>query len=454
MTDSVFKGFDVASLMATAAAQPNGSQKAKFAADVATALGSGAIYEIRAGVTVPLNESALDGSVVYRTTISGPLTSSSSGVPMPTQFVEPPTINVSNALTTGVVEIIRSASNPAIEIRTPLKAGGGDGFLTASKALNGSYYVRTSGRILVPPAVLDVGAGGGGGGTVLSLEEEMNRSMQKPPPREGRVVHGPNASWGSNHPEATRYPPNYSVPVFSDTGLGSTYGYGAGNLTFLPWLDYWDEATTPWGTAHVTNPHNRKVAMHVRDWYTACYFTDTNQWEVEGPYQLTSLGQVQMYDGNFGLNSNQPSGTFPPSQRVTWSDGTIGARTINESGITSPSQVRHHHSWSTWYDIPSGRHNALYAFATFFKARIEPVTQTVDGTQVNGTATDVANARMLVWCGADHYRAPGNKPDIDAIAHGRPRYITGDYQWFGCWVRKQGNTDQSWIQSHPLPVDE
>lgn len=149
MTDSVFKGFDIASLIAAASALPVGQQKAKYCADVVTQIGSNPIYELQVG-----------GVVKYRTTVSGALTSSSAGIALPTQFTEPPTVNLADGLT-DAVEVIRHATNTSIEIRTPVKVGGGAGYLTASKALDGTWTVRTSTRNILAPATLDVSLGGG-----------------------------------------------------------------------------------------------------------------------------------------------------------------------------------------------------------------------------------------------------------------------------------------------------
>lgn len=141
---ATFKGFDVNALMTTAALQPQGQQKAKYSADVAAQIGTNPIVEIR-----------INATVIYRSTISGSMTSSSSGIAFPTQFTEPPSLNVANALTdANAVIVLRNASNAAIEILIPVKAGGAAGFLTASAALDGTKTVRTSGLLLVPPASL------------------------------------------------------------------------------------------------------------------------------------------------------------------------------------------------------------------------------------------------------------------------------------------------------------
>lgn len=435
MTDAVFSGFDVDALMQVANAQPVGQQKAKYSADVAAALGANPIFEIYVS------------GAVYRSTVNGMLVGNSAGIVIPSQFVEPPSINIANALTaSSAVVNLRNANNTAVKITIPVKAGGGGGFLTASKALDGTEVVRTSGFFLSPPTTLDInpGGGGGGGGDAGLLQTALREAMVNPPGREGRCVHSVNSTWSQGYPQPTYIPEAYTVQCFPNQF------YGAGNTQLLPWLVAWDEATSAFGQPHITNPSNRKVAMHVRDWYTLAHYSDNNQWVVHGPHQIT--GVIEQYDGRFGANSNQPAGDFPPEQRVTFSDGTKGVRMINESGITQPSQVRMQHSWSSFYQIPSSRHAYIDAIVSAFKARLEPVSTTASGANVGGTATDVTNARILCWTGIDHYPINYAKPDIEASMQGRPKFLTADYRWHSSWVKlPPDGVSQSWLDSRPVP---
>lgn len=283
-------------------------------------------------------------------------------------------------------------------------------------------------------------------GGLVPLQPALSIAMNNPPGREARAVHSVSPSWSANYPEPSRYPPSYSTYVFPN--MFDEPGYSSG-VDMLPWLVFWDEATTAYGFSHINNPANKKVALHVRDWYLFVHFSDTNQWEVFGPVQLTS--GLEQYDGNFGQNSNQPAGDFPPDQSVVWSDGTKGAILKNESGITSPSQVRMQHSWSTKTRMPASRKQYIDAIGTAFLARLEPVTTAASGLNIGGTATDVANARLLLWNGIDHYPASGTKPDTHALMAGRPRFVTGEYQWYASWVR-DGTLDQNWIDTHPVSL--
>lgn len=150
----IFSGIDIATVMAAASAQPVGSQKAKYAADVAAALGSNPILRIRVPGASP--------EIVYATTIPGSLIGTASGISIPAQFVEPPTVNLANALAEAVLEI-GSASNSAVKVSMPLKAAVAEGYITASHALDGTRVARASSLLLAPPNVLDVGGGSGGG---------------------------------------------------------------------------------------------------------------------------------------------------------------------------------------------------------------------------------------------------------------------------------------------------
>lgn len=280
----------------------------------------------------------------------------------------------------------------------------------------------------------------------LPLQPALRDSMENPPGREGRVVHGINSNWSAYYPEATTLGPSYTQQVFPYVFSQAPYSSG---VKVLPWMIAWDEATTAYGTAHVTNPSNRKVSFHVKNWYAFIHFSDTNSWVYDGPHQLTSV--IEQYDGTFGPNSNQPAGAFPLEQQVTFSDGSNGIRLINESGITSPTQVRLQHSWSTFYTIPQNRIQYVDAIGSGFVGRLEPVSVTKSGAVVGGTAQDVANARILVWTSLDHYPITGAKPDVDGLMAGRPRFATGNWAWYCSWVKVKP-LSQSWLDQHPVNI--
>lgn len=272
--------------------------------------------------------------------------------------------------------------------------------------------------------------------------------MQNPPGREGRVALAFYEGFTSNYPEFTNTSAsNYTSQVFRN-GL-----YGANQTQWQPWLVMWEEATRAYGQPHVLNPANRKVATHVRDWYCGTHYSDTDTWVISGPVQYTDV--PDMFDGY--IAGYQSSGKFPANQRVTHSDGTAGAILVNDSGITDPHDFRCQHSWWSKDDgsrgmiqIDPSRYNAIDAVFMAIKAKVEPVTTALDGTAINGTATDVQNSRILMWTGIDHYPKTYSKPDWDALMAGRPVLLTGNYKWHCSWV-KQGSADQTWLDAHPVP---
>ncbi len=128
MADATVYGIDLNALMSVAGAQAQGSQKARYCSDIASLLGSNAIFRIK-----------VSGTTKYQSTVVGALTSSSSGIAMPTQLVEPPSVNVADALTDASALLeLSNATNQTIKITVPVKEGGATGFLDADAALDGT----------------------------------------------------------------------------------------------------------------------------------------------------------------------------------------------------------------------------------------------------------------------------------------------------------------------------
>lgn len=187
MTTATLVGFDVPALVAAAGSQAVGQQKAKYCADVATQLGANPIFEIVVGGVVKYRSTATGGTV---------LASSSAGVVIPAQFVEPPSVNLADALTgSNCFVFIRHATNTAIYVSVPVKLGGGVGFLSASLALDGSRLVRTSAFRLTAPATLDVT--GGTTGTVTYAKQSLIDDMTLANENEWGIAQAPNTQRGS-----------------------------------------------------------------------------------------------------------------------------------------------------------------------------------------------------------------------------------------------------------------
>ena len=249
MTAAVFKGFDVTALVNAALALSVGNQKAKYSSDVAAQLGANPIFEIQVG-----------GTAVYRSTVSGSLAGDSSGITIPSQFVEPPTVNAANALTdSSAVVVIRNASNASIEIRIPVKAGGATGFATASEALDGTDPVRTSSLILRAPSILDVSLGGGdflpAANPALSMAQGYIESMTMV--NQGQSVNHSSAHWTGSPGQVTVG--SYAALQYLCTEGGDilTQGTGLNAQTFWNWMDI--------STGH-SNTNNELQCLGMEAW--------------------------------------------------------------------------------------------------------------------------------------------------------------------------------------------
>ncbi len=276
MTDSVFKGLDIGSLMSSAAAQPIGNQKAKYCADVATAIGTNPIYELQVG-----------GVVKYRTTVSGSLAFSADGIALPSQFTEPPTVNAADALAEAV-EVIRSASNPSIEIRTPLKVGGGIGFLSATKGLDGSYAVRTNARIIKAPLSLDVTNGNGGTPPTGSPTITMQRLIDD---MTLASVNQPRFGTSLN-PQAGGYALTYdNVKACVDDSIAK------GHVFAYKHYDYMDEIL-PWFWVYAGVGHNDSLNLRLQYGYgvISVLRKSTNTW-VDSSVRVGGFNGY-VWDGN------------------------------------------------------------------------------------------------------------------------------------------------------------
>lgn len=155
MPTVTFNGIDTAAVVASAKTLAVGAQKARYCQQIVALLGANPIVQI-----------LVNSVVVYQSTITGSLPYGAAGIGLPAAFIEPPSINVANAVTAASSYfVIRSASNASVYVQIPVKAGGDGGvsFLTLGSALDGTKLVRDGGVVLRPPADLDVSTGTGGG---------------------------------------------------------------------------------------------------------------------------------------------------------------------------------------------------------------------------------------------------------------------------------------------------
>lgn len=135
-------GVNVSALLAAAASQPSGQRGLKYSGDVSNLLGSFPIVEVIVG-----------GIVRYRTTVNGSLSYSASGIAIPSQFNEPPSVNQVDALTSADSKIrFRPASGADVALDVNVNVNTIVGALKIDKGLNGSRVLRMSGVVIRPPA--------------------------------------------------------------------------------------------------------------------------------------------------------------------------------------------------------------------------------------------------------------------------------------------------------------
>lgn len=265
----IFKGIDLNAVMSAATSAPLGSQKARYSADVAALLGTNPIVRI-----------TVNGVTKYQSTISGSLTGTSAGISIPARFVEPPSVNVADALSEAVLEI-QHATNTSVKVSMPLKAAVAAGYLTASAALDGTKVVRTSSLLMVPPSPLDVGGGTSGSGTLPSGAPTININTL------------------IDFMKAADQNPQYGIPPAPGASITTPCNYTGINKIcrglstyYNNFPDYWD-ALAPWLWLYLGQGH---TATGKRIQYRNCILSvqrkSNGQW-VDGI--MTNLG------GNHGL---------------------------------------------------------------------------------------------------------------------------------------------------------
>lgn len=417
MADATVYGIDINALMAVAGAQAQGSQKARFCSDIATILGSNAIFRIKVG-----------GTTKYQSTVVGALTSSASGIAMPTQFVEPASTNVADALTASDALIeVSNASNQTIRITVPLKSSVNAAFLLASAVLDGTKLVRTSGVLLTPPTSLDASVGSGST-TGIYLVSTLNADMANGNTNGWYIEAAPNTqdlngpggkypyiAIGRNRSDAQSYWPGEYLSDSSPQGVGISDGT---SIRRQPWFVVGRAAQVA-GTAGNTRVQTRgfkQLVLESGNTWTTDASTDeaieSASWHANFRSPGNETYEAITTGGQAGQRRVEPSGNGGGS-----SLGSIG---VGNDGSAIPRRLK----WALHgYPVNSSRtrlqwlqcHGAM----TVLEARL--ILHDPSGTD------DRANAGLLMWTGADWY-AGGSY--INEHCHGRLKLITNDWQIF------------------------
>lgn len=145
----VAENIDIAAIIATAQAQPQGTQKANYANAIIAALGTVFIELLREGVA-------------YYRDATGALTVNSNGdIVVPMQFDEPAELNQVADIQSGT-HVLHLYNGSAVTTRLviPLGPPGTSDAFILSDDTDGTRPVRTQNIVLRSPASLDTGAGG------------------------------------------------------------------------------------------------------------------------------------------------------------------------------------------------------------------------------------------------------------------------------------------------------
>ena len=451
MADATVYGIDINALVSVAGAQAQGSQKARFCSDIATLLGSNAIFRIKVG-----------GTTKYQSTVVGALSSSSAGIAMPLQFVEPPSTNVADALTAADALIeVSNASNSTIRITVPVKAGGASGFLTASAALDGTKLFRTSGVLLTPPASLDASVGGGSTSCIY-LVSTLVADMTTANTNSWHLDSAPTTA-NNNGPGGTRYA---QVNLALRRADGNSHWPGAylddDSYDGRTWSSGSTIRRTNWyvvGRAYqVTNQYSN-IRVQLRNYKLLGLKTD-NTWE-EIDAVDDNLIQDTSWHASFSSPGNEiyrPIGDEIKSQFggeldqiQTHASGDGGGQSLGSIGYGSvPYTSGGGQSLPKWYKWTNhGYPSTVYKTRSQWTGGYHGLLVVMEGRLIlHGSGADNrASCGLMVWMGADWY-LPSAAPDdyLQGCYASKIKLLTNDWQIFSAH-----DLTQAQLEAYPPP---
>ncbi len=267
-------GFDLNQVLAAAQARPNGSQKAFYTSEVAGYIGADPNITIR-----------VDGVLKYRAGITGSLTTSASGIELPTTFDEPPATNTADAITSddSIVEI-ESTVTPGRKLILPLAlaSAANPDKLAISAALDGTNAMRATTILLLPPSLLDPQVATGN--IIASVDrfiEQMTGASESSSKNWG------GASW-TNQQANIQCPSVDALDNMTSGGRGDIMTNNGGPDSIVPWN--WADA----GVGH-NGSNNILEATGAEAWVLKTSFTGS--WErLWGP--TTVGGGYRWQNGN------------------------------------------------------------------------------------------------------------------------------------------------------------
>lgn len=433
MADAAVYGVDINALMAIAGAQPSGSQKARFCSDIATLLGADAIFRIKVG-----------GATKYQTTIVGALASSSAGVALPSQMVEPPTTNVADALTASdaVIEV-SNASNQTIRITVPVKSSAASGFIQASGALDGTKAVRLNGVLLTPPATLDASVGTGGTTgiySVATLKADMSQGNDNGWRLDLGLFTADSNGPGGKFPyvaiarrrsegQSSHWPGEYlsdaeprGVPLTDGTTVRLQGWYVVGRAFEVP-----------------SGVGNTRVQIRG---YRLLGLNGSNVWETLGSAEECISGAS--WHANFrspgnetyeGISTGGQLGQRRAEPVANGGGSSLGSIGFGNDGTDPPRRSK----WAL-HGYPANSYKTRGTWLTYngllsyLEARL--ILHDPSGPD------DRSSAGLMIWSGADWYGNGGAASGyINELAHGRLKLITNDWKIFSVHDLTQAQLD-------------
>lgn len=431
-------GFPLKSMFAAAAALPVGQQRAAFCADVASRLGTNPLFRIVTG-TPPSH------TVKYETTIAGSLTGTSAGITIPAQLVEPPSVNLAEALTgTSCAMVVRNASNASVYIWVPIRVGGGSSggvtYLNASKALSGlaADTVRTSGLTLAPPLSLDVTGGGSGGGATTTFLQAAQTDMRRDPAsgtfdymgsyalNDSRLYLRTRLRASSQYTRAglvmNRYPdPRAFTSTNPDYQTELSYVSSSAperNHTLWTGLMWWsqiylDEAFASQANKHAPGYQNNTRVLF---WDAMVWIKRTNgTWERLIYVPNVDDGEAWYPDFTSGQTSSAPG--YDARTEL----GGMSVRTTPPTGVASDGLYRIQHPYG-----------GLRSWDAQNVAEVLSCCKTALVLHDPSGPDDRQYSRFLAACGADYYPTPqpGQLPYYYGIGTSRHKHVRAVYPAF------------------------
>jgi hypothetical protein len=450
VTEVGVTGIDLGAAMAEAGAKALGSQKQHFMGLISTALGPGPIVEIRVGVAAK-----------YRTTVpNNQYLTASDRITLPVQMVEPPSINVADALTaSNCVLAVRNATNASIEIVIPLKVGATDGeAVSANKAHDGTSYIRFNTVTFNAPNTLDVNLGGGGiPGTSdysistltsdMTLANENNWGLEQAPNTVrgsdvyAQITVGIKRSYGnSGYPDA--YISDSSLPGNNDTTITMN---DSTSVRCIAWYVA--------GRAKQSTVRSSNSRVQFRNHKLLALLTN-NTWQELGS---SSTGvQNASWHANFSSPGNEDFlsiGSNPGSALYHFrneSSGNGGGQSIGSIGYggwgtetADNGSILNKYSSYTVHGYPVSYTNTKKWWVDNVRGFVQILEARLIIHDANA-ADDRANANVMIWSGADWYA--NNIYVMEGAGVGRLKLVTNDWRVFS-WH----NLTTSLLTTYPPP---